>query len=101
MRLPAPPNGSGEVAVMADKKPLWRIAEEAWWSKVDTDSMDDPLIAPPENEQWADVFRTLADEVAPEESEPDRASLAWIRWSGEQRIRAKLLKAAAEATQGR
>jgi hypothetical protein len=48
---------------MADKKPLWRIAEEAWWGKVDTDSMDDPLIAPPENEQWADVFRALADEV--------------------------------------
>jgi len=88
---------------MADKKPLWRIAEQAWWSKVDTDSMDDPLIAPPENEQWADVFRAIADEVVPEELEPPISE--WhpsepgtiAKWRERQRIRARLLQAAAEA----
>jgi hypothetical protein len=87
---------------MADKKPLWRIAEEAWWGKVDTDSMDDPLIAPPENEQWADVFRALADEAAPEEPEPSltdswMARLEWERWAQRKATRALLLKAADEA----
>ena len=86
---------------MADKKPLWRIAEQAWWSKVDTDSMDDPLIAPPENEQWADVFRAIADEVVPEEpplSQQQLRNVVTVKlYQPRQRFRAKLLQAAAEA----
>ena len=87
---------------MADKKPLWRIAEAAWWSTVNTEH---PLMLPPENKQWADVFRAIADGAVPEEPEPyysglfysRKEELSWERWKQRMETRALLLKAADEA----
>jgi hypothetical protein len=74
---------------MTDKKPLWKLMLAAGRQGMNLNGRVE--------DGEAARLRAIADEVAPEESEPDRASLAWIRWSGEQRIRAKLLQAAAEA----
>jgi hypothetical protein len=77
--------------LMTDQhKPLWKVMDNASWDRM----KQGPYT--PQDIRAAEIL-ALADEVAPEEPEPEQGSLEWIRWSGEQRIRAKLLKAVAEA----
>jgi hypothetical protein len=78
---------------MADKKPLWRVIHDAISPGGGVGGF---LLA-----KYARMFRTLADEVAPEEQVPDWEP-AYKLYERQQRMatRALLLQAAAEAERG-
>jgi len=74
---------------MADKKPLWEVMRDAFYAATVEHGYPEP--------GYAAELRAIADEVVPREAEPDSTSFAWTGWAARQRIRAKLLRAAAEA----
>lgn len=83
----------------ANRPPLWREIDDAWWSLVD---LKEPCNPPP-NDQAACVIRAVRDWLVPEEAEPElvyRFEQRHIIWQHNQRLRALLTTEADRAERG-
>lgn len=80
----------------ANRPPLWREIDDAWWSLVD---VKEPCNPPP-NDQAACVIRALRDWLLPEEGPRPDLSHAGTRWDERQRLRALLTAEAEIAERG-
>ena len=75
---------------MADKKPLWAVAQTALLSGIYAGGDD--------QDAYEAMLLAIADEVLPEEQAPSHiGTRAWAEWRQRMETRAKLLQAAAEA----